>query len=91
MNRRAAVPTGVRFTEQMKGHVAFGEDDHRRGAREGRESGTRLTFRLTIEVEDLDRLAADDRREARATGWVGWSAKPSAAGSPSRGASSTSS
>lgn len=70
MNRRAAVPTGVRFTEQMKGHVAFGEDDHRRGAREGRESGTRLTFRLTIEVEDLDRLAADDRREARATGWV---------------------
>ena len=70
MNHRVKGPTSVRFTEEMKGHVSFGEDDYERGAREGRESDTRLMFRLTIEVENLDRFAADDRREARAEGWV---------------------
>ena len=71
MNRGTEGPTSVRFTEEMKGHVSFGERDHERGAQEGRESGTRLMFHLTIEVPDLDRFAADDRREAGAAGWVG--------------------
>jgi len=71
MNRPAEGPTSVRFTEEMKGHVSFGELDHERGAREGRESNTRLTFHLTIEVGDLDRFTVDDRREAGARGWVG--------------------
>jgi hypothetical protein len=70
MNRRAAVSTSVRFTEEMKGHISFAQEDYGRGAREGHESGTRLMFRLTIEVDDLDRFAADDRREAHAGGWV---------------------
>src|SRR3712207_5099570 len=61
----------VRFTEEMKGYITFGESDYERGAREGRESGTRLMFHLTIEVGDLDRFAADPRREATAEGWVG--------------------
>ncbi len=61
----------VRFTEEMKGYVTFGERDYERGAREGRESGTRLMFHLTIEVDDLDRFASDPRREAAAEGWVG--------------------
>lgn len=64
-------PTGVRFTEEMKGYVSFGEPDHERGAWEGRETGGRLKFHLTIEVEDLDRFAADLRRTAVARGWVG--------------------
>ena len=71
MNPRPAVPTSVRFTEEMKGHVSFGERDHERGAREGRDGGVRLMFHLTIEVGDLDRFAADSRREASAEGWVG--------------------
>ena len=62
--------TSVRFTEEMKGFVSFGEDDYERGAREGRESGARLMVHLTIEVEDLDAFAADARHGARATGWV---------------------
>lgn len=72
MNRQCQAKrcTSVRFTEEMKGHVSFGEEDHRRGAREGRESKTRLMFHLTIEVADLDRFGADDRREAGAEGWV---------------------
>lgn len=63
--------TGVRFTEEMKGHVSFGEEDYGVGAREGRETGTRLTFHLTIQIEDLDRFERDAGREARAEGWVG--------------------
>ena len=70
MNRQATGPTSVRFTEEMRGYVSFGEEDYGRGAREGRASKTRLMFRLTIEVEDLDRFAADDRRQARAGGRV---------------------
>ena len=71
MNRQPKGPTSVRFTEEMKGHVSFGEEDHGRGAREGRETGTRLMFHLTIEAEDLDRFAADETRGAVARGWVG--------------------
>src|SRR5215210_4389390 len=61
----------VRFTEEMKGYITFGEKDHERGAREGRKSGTGLMFHLTIEVGDLDRFVADPRLEATAEGWVG--------------------
>jgi pimeloyl-ACP methyl ester carboxylesterase len=61
----------VRFTEEMKGYVTFGESDYERGGREGRKSGTRLMFHLTIEVDDLDRFTTDPRREATAEGWVG--------------------
>ena len=70
MNGHAKARTSVRFTEEMKGHVSFGEPDYERGAREGRETGTRLMFHLTIEVEDLDRFAADARRAADVSGWV---------------------
>jgi pimeloyl-ACP methyl ester carboxylesterase len=61
----------IRFTEEMKGYITFGESDYERGAREGHKSGTRLMFHLTIEIDDLDRFAADPRREATAEGWVG--------------------
>jgi hypothetical protein len=44
--------TSVRFTEEMKGHISFGDKDYERGAREGRNDSTTLMFRLT--VEDLD-------------------------------------
>ena len=62
--------TSVRFTEEMKGHVSFGEIGFERGAREGRTSDVRLKIHLTIEVDDLDRLAADAGRAAEAMGWV---------------------
>lgn len=70
MNDNAKARTGVRFTEEMKGYVSFGESNHERGAREGREAGTRLMFHLTIEVVDLDRFAADARRSAGVRGYV---------------------
>ena len=62
--------TSVRFTEEIKGHISFGERDYKRGAREGRTNDVRLKVHLTIEVDDLDRLAADAGRVDSARGWV---------------------
>jgi hypothetical protein len=62
--------TSVRFTEEMKGHISFGESDYERGARERCESDTRLMVHLTIEENDFDRLAADAGRAAEAMGLV---------------------
>jgi hypothetical protein len=56
----------VRFTEEMKGHVSFGETDFERGKREGGY----LMFHLTIEAQDIERFIEDPRHEAEATGWV---------------------
>ena len=62
--------TSIRFTEQMKGYVSFGESDYERGSRVGCESDTRMMFHLTIEVENLDLFEADREHEAKAAGWV---------------------
>ncbi|MGH2847260.1 MAG: hypothetical protein ACRDL0_14770 [Thermoleophilaceae bacterium] len=56
----------VRFTEEMKGRVAFAESDFHRG----RERGDRLMFHLTIETPAIDVFVDDPRHEAEATGWV---------------------
>lgn len=63
--------SSVSFTEEMKGYVSFGERDYERGAREGRKSDARLMFHLTIKIDDLELFAADPRREAIASGWIG--------------------
>jgi len=62
--------TAVSFTEEMKGFVAFGEEDFDRGYRAGRESRTALMFHLTITAEDLDRFIADPDHLARTEGYV---------------------
>ena len=40
--------TSVRFTEEMLGHVTFGETDFARGAATGRDGAEFLKFHLTI-------------------------------------------
>jgi predicted acylesterase/phospholipase RssA len=60
----------VRFTEQMRGFIAFGEDDFEQGARNGRASEVRLSFRLTITIDDIERFMHDPEREAAATGSI---------------------
>ena len=62
--------TRLRFTEEMKGYVAFGESDFDSGYREGRKEGNFLMFHLTIEVDGVDRFVSDPRREASAQGYV---------------------
>ncbi len=70
--RPAGLPpaTSVWFTEEMKGHVGLGHEDHDAGARAGRETGTELMFHLTITVDDLDRFIVDPDHDATARGWV---------------------
>lgn len=62
--------TTVRFTEEMLGHVSFGETDFGRGANATREDAAALMFHLTIEVEDMERFAHDPLRPAVARGYI---------------------
>ncbi len=50
--------TSVRFTEEMKGFVTFGELDYDKGFRAGKESGTSIMFHLTITADDVDRFVS---------------------------------
>lgn len=68
--RHSGGATAVQFTEEMKGHAAFGEEDHLRGQAMGREAGTELRFRLTIVVDPVDRFVRESRHEAVARGHV---------------------
>jgi hypothetical protein len=60
----------VRFTEEMLGHVTFGETDFARGASAGREGAAALMFHLTIEVEDMASFQSDPLRPATAAGYL---------------------
>ena len=60
----------VRFTEEMLGHVTFGESDFERGAQPGRDGSADFKFHLTIEVQDIERFSHDPLRPAVANGWV---------------------
>jgi cholesterol oxidase len=60
----------LRFTEQLRGYVTFGEPSFERGYRRGRASDAQLMFHLTIEVDDVGLLAVDPGRPADVTGYV---------------------
>jgi cholesterol oxidase len=62
--------SSVRFTEEMLGHVTFGELDFARGARPERDGSTAFKFHLTIEVADIAAFARDPLRPATAAGWI---------------------
>ena len=47
---------GLRFREEMAGFAAPGESDPRAGAAKGEASGTRLSFAVSIEIDDLGRF-----------------------------------
>jgi cholesterol oxidase len=60
----------VRFTEEMLGHVTFGERDYARGANPDRDGSAAFKFHLTIEVADIEAFSRDPLRPATAAGWV---------------------
>ena len=62
--------TSVRFTEEMLGHVTFGEPDFARGAQTGRDGSEFLKFHLTIEVADMDEFSSNPMRQAGAVGYL---------------------
>lgn len=63
-------PTSLRFTEEMKGHIALDVDDPEQGRALGRSLGQRLSFRLTITAADVDRFVAEPAHAADAAGHV---------------------
>jgi cholesterol oxidase len=65
-----AAPATVQFTEEMLGHVTFGETDFNRGSVADRPGSGFLKFHLTIVVDDIARFAVDDTRQAGSFGWV---------------------
>jgi cholesterol oxidase len=60
----------VRFTEEMLGHVTFGESDFARGAQPDRDGSGAFMFHLTIEVQDIESFSRDPLRPATAVGYV---------------------
>jgi hypothetical protein len=62
--------SSVRFTEEMLGHVTFGETDFARGAQPDRDGSGAFKFHLTIEVVDIESFANDPLRPATAVGYV---------------------
>jgi hypothetical protein len=62
--------SSVRFTEEMLGHVTFGELDFARGAQPERDGSAAFKFHLTIEVEDIEDFGSDPLRPAAAKGWI---------------------
>jgi len=62
--------SSVRFTEEMLGHVTFGELDFARGAQQNRDGSGAFKFHLTIEVSDIEAFGNDPLRPATAVGWV---------------------
>lgn len=62
--------TTLRFTEEMKGYVGFDETDYLAGFDRGKRDGNFLMFRLTIEMDDVERFVQDPQHPGTATGWV---------------------
>ncbi len=60
----------VQFTEEMLGHVTFGESDFARGAAPERDGAGALKFHLTIVVDDIERFGTDPTRRAGAHGYL---------------------
>ena len=79
--------SSVRFTEEMLGHVTFGETDFARGAQPDRDGSAGFKFHLTIEVEDIESFRTT--RCAPPPPSAGSSATRSAAGCRSSRAGST--
>jgi hypothetical protein len=63
-------PTLLSFTEEMKGHVAFGETDYDRGLREGSKLNTALMVHLTIALDGVHHFVTDPRHQAKVEGYV---------------------
>ncbi len=61
---------GLRFTEEMKGHVVFGEVEPEVAARVEGARREPFMFHLDIEVDDVARFVADAHHLATPAGWV---------------------
>lgn len=63
-------PTSLSFDEEMAGFVVLGVTDPQSEEAAVRSQGERLSFRLTIHIDDVDTFLANPEHLARAEGWV---------------------
>ena len=66
----AVDPTTLSFTEDMKGHISFGEMDYDQGMREGIQHATTLNVHLTITVDGVHHFVTDPQHDAAIEGYV---------------------
>jgi len=64
---RSETPTNLSFDEEMAGFVVLGATDPRAAKR---SQGERLSFRLSIHIDDVDDFLDCPAHQARAEGWV---------------------
>jgi len=57
---------GVRWTEQLRGHLSFDQTDFNQALMEGRRDGVGATLRLSLQIDDVDAFA----RAAHKRAWV---------------------
>jgi predicted acylesterase/phospholipase RssA len=65
--------TRLRFTEEMKGHVAPGAIEPESGRAAAESAGQHFRVHLTISLDGVRRFMADPEREGSAEGWMEWS------------------
>jgi cholesterol oxidase len=63
-------PVGVSFSECMEGWFRLGAPDYAAGAADGRRTGSPMAFILTLDLVDLDAVAADPATVVRSSGTV---------------------
>jgi predicted acylesterase/phospholipase RssA len=63
-------PTHLRFSETMRGTIAFGVDDPAKAEQADEGNQAELAVDLTVGVGGLYRFLADPRHSAKLTGWV---------------------
>lgn len=67
----AALPTGIQFTESMKGFFGkAAEGNYQAGLEKGRAEGTSFEFVLTVIADDVDRFLDEPEHEAGMVGTV---------------------
>ena len=61
--------TQLRFTEEMKGYVTFGESDYEQGFKEP-EKKSYLMVHLTIKMDDVERFITQPQHDAAVEGYI---------------------
>ncbi|HKB13455.1 MAG TPA: hypothetical protein VKD69_22470 [Vicinamibacterales bacterium] len=65
------MPTGIRFTETMRGHFSTAVlDDYARAEQRGRADGSTLEFTVTISSDNVDDMLANPAHVARIDGTI---------------------
>ena len=60
----------LHFRERMSGFISFGADDFRRAAENGRRSGTEVSIKLHMHIDDVDRFITEPDHEGRNWGVI---------------------